>query len=68
MNETAPLRYKCEKCGWDNVWTRDQILQRGEMVVYRRDEEEMEEYSLPCQRPVRPACRGRWKAGLERKE
>jgi hypothetical protein len=51
MSETVEsLTYLCRQCGYQNVWTREEILQRGEAVLYRSDTEEV--FSLPCKNPT----------------
>jgi hypothetical protein len=49
MSTSEPITYTCRNCGYQNAWTRDEILQRGEEVVYRGDQEEI--FSLPCKNP-----------------
>jgi hypothetical protein len=67
MNETT-ITYTCEICHHPNVWTRDQILQRGTLVVYRGAEAELDEYLLACRNPTsRPACPGRRKIAVPRR-
>jgi len=48
-NTTTSERYACPKCGYTNIWTRDEILQRGKEVIYRGDNEAT--YSLHCKNP-----------------
>jgi hypothetical protein len=61
MSNSDTVSYVCSECGYTNVWTRDEIRQRGEQVVYKgepdaRDQEEL--FSLPCKNP-KLFCRGR---------
>ncbi len=32
------VRYECPKCKHLNIWTRDELLQRGQRVIYRAEE------------------------------
>lgn len=52
----SSVTYSCDLCGHQNTWSRDEILQRGKKVVFRGDG--WEEYSLACQRNIRPPCPG----------
>lgn len=45
-DDNNTVRYICSKCGYTNVWTLDEILQRGKEVIYRGDNEMV--YSLLC--------------------
>lgn len=49
MPDTNSITYICSKCGYTNIWTRDEIVQRGAEVVYRGEQEEL--FSLPCKNP-----------------
>jgi hypothetical protein len=63
MANEETITYTCEVCGYRNIWTRDQIVQRGKREVYR--DGTPEQYTLPCKNPNRhPACVGRRKVGL----
>ncbi|NJK81668.1 MAG: hypothetical protein HC914_18015 [Chloroflexaceae bacterium] len=58
MSDTDTITYVCANCGYTNVWTRDEILQRGANVLFRvlfRGEDE-ETFSLPCKNP-NTSCR-----------
>lgn len=57
MNSDS-VDYHCEKCGYPNRWTRDEILQEGEQLIYK-GQYTYHEYSLPCKKPTRPLCRER---------
>jgi hypothetical protein len=60
MSETEDrITYKCKVCGFDNDWTRDKVLQMGNIEVMRSGEPQYETYSVPCQRPGFPRCSGR---------
>ena len=50
MRNTESISYECPNCGYTNVWTRDEILQRGESMLYRGDDTET--FSLPCKNPT----------------
>jgi hypothetical protein len=52
MSDIEQIRYVCNTCGYTNVWTRDEIMQRGERVIYKGDHEEI--FSLPCKNPNLP--------------
>ncbi len=65
MSSAEAITYICDVCGYTNVWTRDQVVQRGTIVVYRGDE--TDEYIVPCKNPIRPPCTGQRKIGLKRK-
>ncbi|MBP1469004.1 hypothetical protein EYB53_025065 [Candidatus Chloroploca sp. M-50] len=48
MSEPAQTEsYHCPKCGYWNIWTHDQIRQRGREVIYRGENEAV--YTLRCQ-------------------
>ncbi|MFQ3634182.1 hypothetical protein [Roseiflexus sp.] len=57
-------RYMCSKCGYLNIWTRDEILQRGREIVYRGDNEDV--YSLRCKNPK--GCDQRMRIAVKRRE
>lgn len=61
-NSNDHERYNCPKCGYTNVWTRDEILQRGQEIVYRGDDEAL--YSLRCKNPA--GCNERMRVALKR--
>jgi hypothetical protein len=66
MANDQTITYTCDICGYVNVWTRDQIMQRGKKEIYRGGE--LEEYTLACKNPnLRPECSGRHKVGVPRK-
>ncbi len=49
------VEYHCEKCGYLNRWTRDEILQDGEQLIYK-GQYVYHEYSMPCRNSKRPRC------------
>lgn len=49
------VTYKCEVCGHENRWTRNEILHLGEQMIYK-GQYVYHEYSMPCQNPARPRC------------
>ena len=60
------ITYTCPNCGYSNTWTRDEIDQLKQQVVYRDDEEI---YSLPCRNPhLRPACPAYYKVDIAKKK
>ncbi len=61
MSKHERVTYDCPECGYTNVWTRDEIRQRGEQVLYRGDREEI--FSLPCKNP-RITCPGRMRVAV----
>ena len=66
MANENTITYICEICGYTNIWTRDQILQRGKKEIYRGND--LDEYILTCKNPnARPECTGRHKVGVPRK-
>ncbi|PDW03071.1 hypothetical protein [Candidatus Viridilinea mediisalina] len=63
MSETNPsIQYTCTKCGYPNVWRRDELLQRGREVIYRGNDEAV--YSLRCKNPV--GCDERMRVAVKR--
>lgn len=48
-NDPNRMQYECRKCGYINIWTRDQVLQQGCEVIYRGDDEAT--YLLRCKNP-----------------
>ncbi|ACL23775.1 hypothetical protein Cagg_0854 [Chloroflexus aggregans DSM 9485] len=59
------IKYKCPKCGYDNVWQRAEILQRGQAIIYRSDEPHTRvRYSLRCKNPG--GCDGRMVVELDK--
>lgn len=62
MESRNTVEYTCPLCGHLNLWTRDEILRRGDKEVYRG---ESDTYSLPCKRPGQPTCTGRFKVIVE---
>jgi hypothetical protein len=63
MNETEQISYTCQNCGYTNVWTHNEILQRGEEIIYRGDDDTEEIFSLPCKNP-RLKCPQRTKVAV----
>lgn len=57
-------RYTCTKCGYINIWTRDEVLQRGKEVIYRGENEVI--YSLRCKNPA--GCDQRMRIAITRQE
>jgi hypothetical protein len=55
MSDQDTVTYECDVCGFVNTWTRDEIVQRGEFVVYRdttnSTSTEEDYYSLKCRNP-----------------
>ena len=45
-DDTTIVRYNCSNCGNTNIWTRNEILQRGSEIIYRGDDEVV--YTLLC--------------------
>ena len=67
MTNAETITYTCEVCGYQNTWTRSEILQRGKKEVYR--DMTINRYSLPCKNPTaRPSCPGRHVVGVPREE
>jgi hypothetical protein len=64
MAEQETLQYTCDVCGYENLWTRDQIVQRGREEVYRAQNRNEVVYSLRCKNPKRPPCEGRRLVGV----
>ncbi len=59
------ITYTCPNCGYINTWTRDEIDQLKQQVIYRSDEEI---YSLPCRNPhPRPACPEYYKVAVAKR-
>ena len=50
------LTYVCDQCGYENFWTRAEVLQRGTIELYR--DGDLQRFTLPCKNP-RLACNGR---------
>ena len=66
MGNNDTVTYACQECGYVNIWTKAQILQRGKKEIYRGGE--LDEYTLACKNPnARPECPGRHKIGVPRK-
>ena len=61
------VRYTCDVCSYVNIWTRDEIVQRGQKVIFRGDDDG-DVYSLPCKNPQKPACSGRRRIQLDAKD
>ena len=55
MMSSQVVSYECEACKYRNRWTRDEILQFGEQMIYK-GQLVYHEYSLPCRSPARPRC------------
>jgi hypothetical protein len=68
MPKQDSVTYSCDVCGYANSWTRDEVLQRGEKIVWRDGKPEEDHYSLQCKNPIRPRCSGRYVVAVERKE
>lgn len=64
MSNDETERYTCPKCGYLNVWTRNEILQRGQEVIYRGDDEVV--YSLRCKNPA--GCNERMRIAVKLRE
>ncbi|HEU4327718.1 MAG TPA: hypothetical protein VFS21_31555 [Roseiflexaceae bacterium] len=62
-NNTTTEQYTCPNCGYTNVWTRDEILQRGKEIVFRGDDEVI--YSLRCKNPS--GCAARMRVAIDRR-
>lgn len=67
MTQVAQVTYDCDKCKWHNIWTRDEIVRRGVLDVYRSAKANEDHYSLPCKQQAFP-CDGRFVVAIERKE
>ena len=63
MPDNNTIEYKCDKCGYNNLWTRDEILQKGRKVTLLGDDEDI--YSLPCKNP-KLNCDGRRRIAVKR--
>lgn len=63
-DDNESVSYTCPKCGYPNVWTRNEILQRGKEVIYRGEREDV--YSLRCKNPL--GCDQRMRIALKRRE
>jgi hypothetical protein len=50
MTNSDRVSFVCTTCGYTNVYSRDEILQRGEEVLFRGEKEEI--FSLPCKNPA----------------
>lgn len=64
MSDENTISYPCQECGYQNNWTRDQILQKGKKTTFLGEEDE-DLYSLPCQNP-RLDCHGRRRIAVKR--
>jgi hypothetical protein len=63
MSDNNPTeQYTCRKCGYTNIWTRNEILQRGQEVIYRGENEVV--YSLSC----KGGCGERMRIAITRQE
>lgn len=59
------VTFTCPNCGWGNTYTRNEIVRKKYVTVYRDD---YEEYSVPCKNPnLRPACSHREVIAVPRK-
>lgn len=67
MEEEGTIKYACEVCGYQNVWTRDRILQFGRKEIFREGASDADRYSLPCCNPAF-ACTGRRSVAVKRQE
>jgi len=48
------VTFTCSNCGYVNTYTRDEVVRKKYVTVYRDD---YEEYSVPCKNPsLRPPC------------
>lgn len=65
MSQSDTITYTCPVCGYQNTWTRDQIVQRGTKQVFRGPDDK-DRYSLACKNPAVPACSGRYVVTVER--
>ncbi|MBA3944333.1 MAG: hypothetical protein H0X37_07190 [Herpetosiphonaceae bacterium] len=67
MSDATTVTYTCGACGWVNTWTRDEIVQRGDVVVYKAVPSAKEDrYSLKCRNP-KFNCPGHEIVAVERK-
>jgi hypothetical protein len=73
MTASTSITYVCQECGYQNIWTRDEIPQKGQRELFRDENvapgklaEDV--YSLPCKNPLSPRCTGRYKIALPRKK
>lgn len=48
MSDNNSVSYKCPKCDYLNIWTRDELLQKGQKIVYRQETVDVLEYSVRC--------------------
>lgn len=65
MPDTNTITYTCPQCGYQNHWTRDEVLQKGRKVTLLGDDEDL--YSLPCKNPQLD-CAGRMRVAVTREE
>lgn len=61
------LEYICQKCGYRNIWTDDEVRQRGRKEIYRSSEDEVI-YSLRCKNSGPPRCDARRTIALSVKQ
>ena len=56
MSNTDSVTYTCPECGYVNVWTRDEVIQRGDIIDYRVTPSTLtsteDRYSLKCRNPA----------------
>ena len=55
--------YECEVCKYVNRWTRNEILQDGEQMIYKGQYVD-HKYSVRCQNPAAPRCNGRYEINV----
>lgn len=65
MSNTKTISYTCQECGYQNTWTRDQIVQKGRKQTLLGDDEDL--YSLKCKNP-QVDCPGRMRVAVKREE
>jgi len=67
MPESTSVSYVCQICSYPNSWTRDEVLQRGEKLIYKDPVPTEDFFSLPCKNlTVRPRCTGRYIIAVKR--
>lgn len=62
------IEYNCPRCGYRNIWTRDEVLHRGKKEIFKKYLLKEDYYSLPCKNPTMPNCPERYIIGIEREE
>ncbi|WP_322822486.1 hypothetical protein [Chloroflexus sp.] len=48
MSDNDSVHYNCPKCGYTNIWTRDELLQKGQKIIYRQETVDTLEFSVRC--------------------